>query len=99
YKNLMRHFTVTSSLHVGQETWVRLPPDPLVSATCWWRRAISTRRSRATGIALPLSSAWPPPIGATAVGSAISRCRTARSLRYLGNWDESQRGSRLSFGG
>ena len=48
------------------------------------------RRRAHSGIASPLSSAWPHPIAATAVGSAISRCRTARSLRYLGNWDKSQ---------
>ena len=29
------------------------------SATCWWRRASSTRRSRATATASPSPSAWP----------------------------------------
>ena len=49
------------------------------SATCWWRRASSTRRSRPTATASPSASGSPPPIAATRSGSAICRCRTTRS--------------------
>ena len=49
------------------------------SATCWWRRASSTRRSRPTATASPSASASPPPIAAIRSGSAICRSRTTRS--------------------
>ena len=46
------------------------------SATCWWRRASSTARSRPTATASPSPSGWPRPTRATPTGSATSRSAT-----------------------
>ena len=49
------------------------------SATCWWRRASSTRRSRPTATASPSRAPRRRRSAATRSGSAICRCRTTRS--------------------
>ena len=71
-----------------------------MSATCWWRRASSTRRCKTTARASPSASASLPPIPTTPVGQrdlSVSYNKVGKVLVVQGKLDEAPQSYRQSL--